>query len=243
VLSDVVTSPPLANDCGWTSTIPNPITSRWLDYLQTCPLARTIDIGAGLGVATIPALKIGASVIANDISDEHLRQIELIAEREGIRDKLDLLNAPLPHLPPLPHLDAIHASNVLHFLTGSQMQAATRWMACALKPQGRVFVQTISPFAGHFRKFQSEYDKRKAAGHPWPGEMSAAKEYVEESLRDMTPTFMQALDDETAKALFQDAGFDVEYCDYYRRPGLPEICCLDGRENLGIVGRLRQPLR
>jgi 2-polyprenyl-3-methyl-5-hydroxy-6-metoxy-1,4-benzoquinol methylase len=200
--------------------------------------ARTIDIGAGLGVATIPALKTGASVIANDIADEHLRQISVNAENEGLRNKLDLLNASLPRLPALHHLDAIHASNVLHFLTGPEMQMAARWMAGALKPQGRLFLQTISPFTGHFRRFRSEYDRRKAAGLSWPGEMSAAKEYVEPSLRDMTPSFMHALDAKTAADLFQNAGFEVEYCDYYRRPGLPDVCCLDGRENLGIVGRL-----
>jgi hypothetical protein len=59
--------------------------------------------------------------------------------------------------------------------------------------------------------------------------MSGAKEFVEPSLRDMTPNFMQALEVATAKALFEAAGFEVEYCDYYRRPGLPAVCCLDGR--------------
>jgi hypothetical protein len=238
LLYDAVDSPPLANDCGWTSAIPNPMTCLWLDYLRRVPAALTIDIGAGLGVATIPALKEGASVIANDIADEHLRQIAVIAENEGLSEKLNLLNASLPRLPPLQNLDAIHSSNVLHFLTGQEMQMAARWMASALKPQGRIFLQTMSPFAGHIRRFSPEYDRRKAAGLSWPGEMSAAKDYVEPSLRDMTPSFMHALEVATATALFQTVGFDVEYCDYYRRPGLPAICCFDGRENLGIVGRL-----
>lgn len=101
-----------------------------------------------------------------------------------------------------------------------------------------VFLQTISPFAGHFRRFLPEYDKRKAVGLPWPGEMAAAKDYVAVSLRDMTPPFMHALEVSTATTIFQDAGFHVEYCDYYRRPGLPEICFMDGRENLGLIGRL-----
>jgi SAM-dependent methyltransferase len=238
VLFDAVASPPLANDFGWTSTIPNPITCHWLDYLGTVPAARTIDVGAGLGVATIPALKAGALVIANDIAAEHLFQIGAIAEKEGLRNKLELLSAALPKLPPLQHLDAIHASNVLHFLTGEEMQEAARWMANALKPHGRIFLQTISPFAGHFRRFRSEYNSRSAAGLSWPGEMWAAKDYVESSLHEMTPHFMHALEAATARALFENAGFEVEYCDYYRRPGLPTICCLDGRENLGVVGRL-----
>ena len=62
------------NGLGWTSTIPNQITCEWLDFIhkgQEQPM-RVLDIGAGFGVASIPALKHGARVIANDIERSHL---------------------------------------------------------------------------------------------------------------------------------------------------------------------------
>jgi hypothetical protein len=107
-------------------------------------------------------------------------------------------------------------------------------MAAALKSRGRIFVQTTSPFVGHFRRFASDYERRKAAGVDWPGEMTA-RDYAEPAVLEMTPSFMHLLEAPLVRWLFERAGFVVESCDYYRRPGLPEVCWLDGRENLGIV--------
>jgi SAM-dependent methyltransferase len=226
---------PIANVFGWTSSIPNQVTCRWLEYLRTLRSPLTIDIGAGLGVATIPALECGSHVIANDISEEHLRQIASVAQQKGLSEELELLNAALPRLPPMKGLDAIHASNVLHFLTGDEMIEAARWMARSLKPNGRAFLQTISPFAGHFRQYLPEYERRKIARAAWPGEMKAPREYVDASVVEMTPAFMHVLESCVATQLFESAGFTIEFCDYYSRVGLPEVCRLDGRENLGIV--------
>jgi 2-polyprenyl-3-methyl-5-hydroxy-6-metoxy-1,4-benzoquinol methylase len=65
------------NGMGWTSTVPNQITCAWLDFIRKIeeqPVC-VLDIGAGFGVATIPALKDGARVIANDIETSHLDAI------------------------------------------------------------------------------------------------------------------------------------------------------------------------
>ncbi len=233
--SDATPPIPIANAFGWTSTIPNPMTCRWLEYLKTLEGPLTIDIGAGLGVGTIPALESGARVIANDIAEDHLNQIAAIAKQKGLGDELQLLNAPLPRLPPMKDIDAIHASNVLHFLRGIQMTEAATWMADALRPGGKVFIQTLSPFAGHFRRFSAEYDQRKCGGILWPGEINGAQDYVDQTVREMTPDFMHVLESSSAKQIFAEAGFVIEYCDYYTRPGLPMVCRLDGRENLGLV--------
>jgi SAM-dependent methyltransferase len=226
---------PVASEFGWTSIIPNPVTCRWLEYLRKLNPTYTIDIGAGFGVATIPALQIGGRVIANDISQEQLKHIAQLAQEKGLRNKLELLCAALPRLPGLRDLDAIHASNVLHFLTGDEMIEAANWMAAALKPKGKVFIQTISPYAGHFQRFVPQYEQKKRERFKWPGEMHAARDFVDVSVRDMTPSFMHVLEIDSARRLFQDAGFQIEYCDYYSRPGLPLVCRLDGRENLGLV--------
>jgi len=226
---------PLTNEYGWTSTIPNPITCRWLEYLRTVPAARTIDIGAGFGVGTLPALALGARVVANDISQQQLQHIAQLAQQAGLRQNLELLEAALPELPPLKGLDAIHASNVFHFLRGSQMIAAVSWMASAVKSDGKVFLQTVSPFAGHLQRFLPEYQRRKREDLRWPGEIEAARDYADASVRHMTPPFMHVLESFAAVALFEAAGFTVEYADYYTRPGLPAVCRSDGRENLGVV--------
>ncbi len=211
------------------------MTCRWLDYLNTLEGPLTIDIGAGFGVGTIPALESGAQVIANDIAEDHLNHIAAVAERKGLGDKLQLLKARLPRLPPLKAVDAIHASNVLHFLSGIEMIEGAMWMADVLRPGGKAFIQTLSPFAGHFQRFSAEYDQRKRGGILWPGEINGAQDYVDQTVREMTPEFMHVLESSTAIKIFSEAGFVIEYCDYYTRPGLPVVCRLDGRENLGLV--------
>jgi SAM-dependent methyltransferase len=129
-------------------------------------------VGAVYISALSGSFEVDTSVIANDIADEHLRAIATLAERERererkrLRNNLELLKASLPTLPSVQPLDAVQASYVLHFLSGPEMQEAARWMANVLKPRGWKLVQTISPFAGHFRRFHSEYSTRSAAGMP-----------------------------------------------------------------------------
>jgi SAM-dependent methyltransferase len=226
---------PTENGFGWTSTIPNPITCRFLSDIERQFRPRVIDIGAGFGVATLPALAAGAYVIANDISSAHLEAIEIQARSTDARDRLTTLKAALPHLPYLEGLDAVHASNVLHFLTGAEMIEAARWMWRSLKPNGRAYVQVQSPWIGHYQAFLPEYHRRKALHLRWPGEMHDARRFAAPEIRDITPEFGHVVEAEVARQLFEQAGFDVEYCEYYRRPGLPKVCWLDGRENLGMI--------
>lgn len=226
---------PTANNFGWTSDIPNPITCKWLDFIADRPDARAIDIGAGLGVASLPALAKGAFVIVNDIDQSHLDHIGKRAHEAGYEHRMQLLNAALPHLPGISPVDAIHASNVLHFLRGKELVEAAEWMFRALKPGGKAFIQVGSIYVGHFKSFYPVYLERKNAGIEWPGEIENCTQYAPPSLRNMLPDFTHGLDKETLQSVFINAGFSVEYCEYYTRPGLPEECKNDGRENLGIV--------
>ncbi len=50
---------PIANRCGWTSDIPNPMTCRFLELIRGLNDPIVIDIGAGYGVASIPATELG----------------------------------------------------------------------------------------------------------------------------------------------------------------------------------------
>jgi len=105
------------NGMGWTSVVPNQITCEWLDYIresQEHPL-RVLDIGAGFGVATIPALKGGARVIANDIETSHLDAIRKEASDLGYEDHLESVVGRFPGDLAFTGLDSIHCSNVPSF--------------------------------------------------------------------------------------------------------------------------------
>jgi polyketide synthase PksL len=234
-MSDNVQLIPVASGYGWTSTIPNPMTFRFIDLIKNLNSPTVIDIGAGYGVASIPAMEAGAYVIVNDIEQKQLDYIAEITCAKGIDKLCQLMNAALPNLPDVPQLDAVHASNVLHFLTGVEIVKAVSWMHRALKKGGKVFLQMQSPYCGHFHSFLQEYEIRKAAGLKWPGEIYEAKRFAVEDIRHLTVDFNHVIEAEIVSEVLRGAGFSIEYADYYTRPGLPNVCRFDGRENLGVV--------
>ena len=226
---------PIANRCGWTSTIPNPITCKFIDFIKTRNELTVIDIGAGLGVASIPAMEAGAIVIVNDIEQQHLNHIAELARTKGLEKRCLLMNASLPNLPDVSPLDAVHASNVLHFLTGNEIVQAAQWTHRTLKTGGKAFLQMQSPYCGQLHAFLPEYQSRKLAGIKWPGEITDSLHYATSEISHMMADFNHVLEAEIVTEVLREVGFSIEYADYYTRPGLPEVCRFDGRENLGIV--------
>jgi hypothetical protein len=70
-----------------------------------------------------------------------------------------------------------------------------------------------------------------------------ARQIVPDSLFTETPGFLHALDKGVLVRLLERTGFEILYADYHTRPGLPEICRDDGRENLGVVAKFYEMLR
>jgi len=197
------------------------MTCRFVDLIKGLREPAVIDIGAGYGVASLPAMEAGAYVIVNDIERTQLDHVAELARENGLEHRCKLLSAALPNLPEVPPLDAVHASNVLHFLNGEQIGSTADWMHGALKPGGKVFIQMQSPYCGHFQK--------------WPGEIEDARRYAAAEICHLVGNFSHVLEADIAAEVFLRAGFSIDYADYYTRPGLPEVSRLDGRENLGLV--------
>ena len=226
------------NGLGWTSTIPNQITCEWLDFIhkgQEQPM-RVLDIGAGFGVASIPALKHGARVIANDIERSHLDAIRKEASDLGYADQLETVVGRFPGDLAFAELDAIHCSNVLHFLRGEEIVAGAARMHSWLRSGGRVFIQVGTVYAGHVKRLLPQFEERRRKGVRWAGETDRAREFVCPELRDEMPEFLNYSDGDPLVEAFEKAGFHREKAWYYTRTGMPELCLNDGRENFGYVG-------
>jgi SAM-dependent methyltransferase len=229
---------PTRNAYGWTSAVPNQITCevvRALPEFGARPVV--LDIGAGLGVATLPLLEAGARVVANDIEICHLAAISNAAAKSGRSEQLTTVLGKFPEELSLDGLDAVHCSNVLHFLRGNEIVAGAQRIHEWLRPGGRVFVQVGTIFAGHIRELAPEFERRRRAGVVWAGETYRARDFVLPAFRDLTPEFMNYLDGPPVVEAFESAGFITERAWYYTRYGLPEVFVNDGREHFGYIGR------
>jgi hypothetical protein len=79
-----------------------------------------------------------------------------------------------------------------------------------LQPGGRVFLVADSPYTGPWRVAADDYERRKAAGEPWPGFIENYAQYLPESA-DLAarPTFINPMDPDILSRVCADAGFEV----------------------------------
>jgi SAM-dependent methyltransferase len=233
-MTDTVTTD---NGYGWTSAVPNQISLLCCTWIRAFPrvLPAILDIGSGFGVATIPMLEAGARVTALDLEETHLEVIRQEAVRRGLDDRLTIVAGAFPGYQSFEGLDAIHCSNVLHFLSGAEIEIGAEKMRKWLKPGGKVFIQVGTIYAGHVSKLLPLFEQRRSIGTIWAGETRSARSFVSPDYSDAIPTFMNFLDDVSVTGAFKTAGFEIVQSWYYTRHGLPEALHSDGRENFGLI--------
>lgn len=224
---------------GWASRHLNPVSAEFVRFVaaEAGPLP-ALDIGAGLGTATLAALATGVRVIANDLDPAHLAEIERAAP-EADRARLTLLPGAFPGLDIADgSLRAAHASSVLHFLDGKRLLAGFRCLARWLAPGGRVFVQAATPYQRPFAPFIGEYERRLALGLEWPGWIVKLSDYCQHRQIGQMPRSIHLLDDRVLARAASSAGLIVERAWLYEREDLPKSIRLDGREAAGLLARV-----
>lgn len=231
---------PTRNRMGWASRHLNPISEEFVRFCAGGLTLPVLDIGAGLGTATLPALAAGARVIANDLDPTHLSEIQR-ATPEPDRDRLTLLEGAFPRLQIADHsLAAAHASSVLHFLNGKQIEEGFRRLARCIVPGGRVFIQAATPYQQPFTPFLEEYQRRIAADKKWPGWIVKLSHYCQHRQVGQMPKSIHLLDETVLARAAEQAGLIVERVWLYQRDDLPESIRLDGREAVGLIARTAQ---
>lgn len=209
------------NGMGWAAAVPGQVSEQFIAFARGCHRP-VVDIGCAYGVAAIPA-----GAIAVDLEMGHLRAMPPGVPR---------LVGRFPDLAFRPgSLDAVHASNVLHFLTGEELVEGVRRMAEWLASGGKVFVQASTPFERPFARFLPEFARRLAAGEPWPGWMAETRAFTDHRRLHQVPAAIHLLEETVLRRLF--SGWEIEYCGYYRRHGLPASLYGDGRESVGLIAR------
>jgi SAM-dependent methyltransferase len=226
---------PTRNRTGWTSNILNELSERFVAFAATAQRP-VLDIGAAYGVATLPSLAAGATVYANDADPAHLAALEAATPPAHL-PRLHLLPGRFPQdldLPPA-SLDAVHASNVLHFLPGDELTAGLALIRRWLAPGGRLFIQAGTPYQQPFQAFIPIYEERVRTGVPWPGWIEDTRAISTHKKLGQIPRSLHLLDEQVLTRLITTAGLAVECSWTYCRRDLPRSMHLNGREGVGCI--------
>jgi SAM-dependent methyltransferase len=227
------------NRMGWASERLSPLSEEFVEFCRSgaCgPASPALEIGAAFGAAVVAALEAGATVIANDLEPEHLLELERRVA-EPLRARLVCRPGRFPQDLHMEDgaLGAVHASNVLHFLTGNELARGLRAIARWLRPGGRVFVQAASPFQQPFAAFIPEFERRIEIAEKWPGWVEKISRYCSHRQLGQMPRSMHFLDDRLLTRYLTDSGLRVERAWLYSRPDLPGSLLLDGRETAAAI--------
>ena len=228
---------PTTNKMGWSSNTLNELSEL---FVEACakPFITAIDIGAALGIATLPALAGGAHLLANDSSQQHLLELK---NRTPEADKAHLTLMPgrfhRDIKLPAESLDLAHASNVFHFFTGRQIEQSAALLQHALRPGGRAYIIAATPYMSTFEAFIPTYEARVQAKAPWPGWIENTRDFSTHRLLSNLPKSIHLLDASVLTRVFEAAGFETERCWQFRRRDLPKSIHLDERESVAWIGR------
>ncbi|MDD5630258.1 MAG: class I SAM-dependent methyltransferase [Elusimicrobia bacterium] len=220
------------------SAKPDIFSQAFVDFARKAP-GPCLDVGAAYGVASLAALRNGASVIANDLDERHLEILRDRAPAEH-RDRLTLLPGDFPDKIDFPQgsLGAVLICRVMHFFDGPKIERAAEKVRGWLAPGGKLFVVSETPFLGTTRSFFPTYLERVKAGHPWPGLVENVAVH-DPKRADILPPLMHFLDEPTLRRVFTKAGFVIERLEMFARPDYAPDIQLDGRESIGLIASKR----
>ncbi|NJR41873.1 MAG: class I SAM-dependent methyltransferase [Akkermansiaceae bacterium] len=200
---------PTLNNTGWMTEALDEVSEAFTVYAASIQ-EESLDIGCAYGVATLPALAGGARVLACDMEPRHL---EILRQRvpESDQSRLRTQPAVMPDVSFPPNsFGAILCARALHFLKGGDIGLTILRMHDWLVPGGRIFIVADSPYAGPWYKNAPEYERRKAAGCPWPGFVQNYRELLSASAKpEEHPEFMNPLDPDILRRVATAARFEV----------------------------------
>jgi SAM-dependent methyltransferase len=221
---------------GYMTTSLDRYSQAFVDFCT--PRKKVLEIGAAYGVATLEALKKGATVVANDIDSRH---VEILAERAGsLASQLQLNSQAFPNELQFAkaEFDAILICRVAHFFEPADLEKSFQLFHQWLKPRGRLYFVCESPYLKNFSDFIPIYEARRKAGTPYPGFIEDVQAIAPERGKFL-PKKMHLLDPEVIASLCQRVGLSIVENQFFARPEFPVDIQLDGRESVGLIAEKR----
>ena len=138
------------NKMGYMLAKPETLNQAFIDFAGIAE-APVLDIGCAYGVATIPTLEKGATVIANDLDEQHLTLLVSQVPVSSLH-RLRLKPGRMPEDLDFPEesLSAILASRVLNFIHPTKLEECFHLIFRWLKKGGQFFYLGGSPWSGTY---------------------------------------------------------------------------------------------
>ena len=222
------------NKMGFMTTGLDPVSSSFIEFAPSAP-GPALDIGAAYGVASLPALRLGMKVIANDIDERHLEILRNNAPN-SLRANLTLAPGAFPEGLNFAagSIGCALVCRVLHFFPGSKITLAAQTLYSWINSGGRAFIVAETPYVRTLKDLIPTYEERVRSGVTWPGYFDTIHE-INPALAQALPPSMHLLDPTILEREFSKAGFKIELVRLIARSDFPSWLQWDGRESVGLI--------
>jgi 2-polyprenyl-3-methyl-5-hydroxy-6-metoxy-1,4-benzoquinol methylase len=204
-------------------------------FIESAKIAKkpVLEIGPAYGWLTHQALAAGATVVAADISKEHLDVLIKDAPEEYLNNLYVYLGA-FPNEVDFKEesFDSIMTSRILHFLDGPTLEQGLDKLHSWLVPNGKLVATNCSIYHSSVKGKMSEiFQKRIANNEAWPG-MATQKDF--DSVHDdYSAQFLNCFYKEQLEELLPKHGFKIEQINYFDYPSDPWPD--EGKGHIGFV--------
>jgi len=227
---------PTDNAMGVMTEEPSPAAEAFIELAAMAgrPL---LEVGAAYGNATLPALRAGGTVIANDLSASQLGVLASTASEED-RRRLVLMPARFPEEIRLGDgsLSGVLAAQVLHFFDGPTVELAFQSVLRWLEPGGAFYVVVVTPSLSFYSKLRPEYEKRACRGERWPGIFDPGT-VATPDWKERLPPMLHLFEKDLLRRCAEEAGFAVDTLEYFCFRHFPAKHRTDGHEFLTLTAR------
>lgn len=210
------------NHMGFAHITPLKATKDLYDFAQTHG-GFYADIGAAYGVDTMELLLRGAHVLAIDPDPSHLDFLKNQVDLE-CQSRLETRCQYFPQDVDLEtnYYDGILLSRVLIFLTPDQLEDAFAKLYQALKPGGRVYIISVSPFSEKWDAVKEIFHEHKNVHPNQPLYLTNLWDLLPFT-QSFLPPAIQLFDQDCLIHLLVTAGFQMLECGYENHHGTEDV--------------------
>jgi predicted SAM-dependent methyltransferase len=137
--------------------------------------------------------------------------------------------------------EAVLISHLLQYLSGNQMTEAFVKIYQWLKPGGKLFIVTYSPYHKTLQDYIPHYEEKVKMGVRWPGYISDKRAYntAPKQIKENMPENIHLFNVDVLTRELKACGFIIEKAEMFggEAAGVPKLFVLNGKQMVGVVAK------